>query len=211
MHDNGDFSTTDLEGFDLYGKTLGVIGTGNIGRNVCRIAEGFGMEVKMFDRFPDMSIETSHARYASFDDLLANSDIVTLHVPYIPENKHLLNSDAFAKMKRGAYVINTARGELIDTGALVAALKDGRVAGAGLDVLEEERALKDDAVLMRDMESIEALQALIRDHVLVDMPHVVITPHIAFSSREAYREILTVSAANIDAFIKEAPQNALRL
>ncbi|MEK7106981.1 MAG: NAD(P)-dependent oxidoreductase [Patescibacteria group bacterium] len=209
VREEGSFKTASLEGFNLFGKTLGVVGTGNIGRNVVGIAKGFGMKVLMFDHHPDTSLENEQARFVQFDELLAGSDIVTLHVPYTKENRYLLNKSAFAKMKRGAFVINTARGELIDTEALLDALKSGQVAGAGLDVLEEERILKDEIELVKGIESTNELKILIRDHALIDMPRVVITPHIAFFSREAYHEILEVTASNITNFAKGHATNVV--
>ncbi|MDO8522337.1 MAG: NAD(P)-dependent oxidoreductase [bacterium] len=209
VREEGSFKTSALEGFNLFGKTLGVIGTGNIGRHVVGIARGFGMKVLMLDPHPDSSLQNEQAKYVSFDELLAGSDIVTLHVPYTKGNHYLLNEPAFAKMKRGAFVINTARGELIDTEALLDALKSGQVAGAGLDVLEEERVLKDEIELVKGIESIHDLKILIRDHALIDMPRVVITPHIAFFSREAYHEILEVTAANITNFAGGKPTNTI--
>jgi len=209
VREEGRFNTSAFEGFNLFGKTLGVIGTGNIGRHVVGIAKGFGMNVLMFDPHADKSLENDTAKCVSFDELLAGSDIVTLHVPYTKENHYLLNESAFAKMKRGAFVINTARGELIDTEALLDALKSGQVGGAGLDVLEEERVLKDEIELVKGIESIHDLKILIRDHALIDMPRVVITPHIAFFSREAYHEILEVTAANIANFAGGRPTNAV--
>ncbi|OGG53953.1 hypothetical protein A3C20_03620 [Candidatus Kaiserbacteria bacterium RIFCSPHIGHO2_02_FULL_55_25] len=211
VRQEGNFETKALEGFDLFGRTIGVIGTGAIGKNVVKIALGFGMKVLMCDKFPAQGLETSEAKYVSLDELLAQSDIVTLHVPYFPENHHLLGKEAFAKMKRGAYIINTARGELIDTNALLVALKDGTVAGAGLDVLEGERALKDEMELVMGTESINTLKAVIRDHMLIDMPRVVVTPHIAFFSREAYTEILSTSAKNIVNFAAGTPSNIVKM
>ena len=209
VREEGSFKPSALEGFNLFGKTLGVVGTGNIGCHVVGIAKGFGMKVLMFDHHPDKTLEDENSKFVSFDELLAGSDIVTLHVPYTKENHYILNKDAFAKMKRGAYVINTARGELIDTGALLDALKSGQVAGAGLDVLEEERVLKDEIELVKGIESIHDLKILIQDHALIDMPRVVITPHIAFFSREAYHEILEVTAANIANFAAGKPTNVV--
>jgi len=209
VREEGSFKTSALEGFNLFGKTLGVVGTGNIGCHVVGIAKGFGMKVLMFDHHPDKTLEDENSKFVSFDELLAGSDIVTLHVPYTKENHYILNKDAFAKMKRGAYVINTARGELIDTGALLDALKARQVAGAGLDVLEEERVLKDEIELVKGIESIHELKILIQDHALIDMPRVVITPHIAFFSREAYHEILEVTAANITNFAGGKPTNTV--
>ncbi|KKW31721.1 MAG: hydroxyacid dehydrogenase, partial [Candidatus Kaiserbacteria bacterium GW2011_GWC2_52_8b] len=210
IRESGSFKTGALEGFDLYGKTLGVIGTGAIGHTVVGIAKGFGMQVRMFDLFPDQKLADASAQYVSVDELLAQSDIITLHTPYTKENHHLLNADSFAKMKKGVFVINTARGELIDTDALVEALKVGQVAGAGLDVLEEERLLKDEMELVKGIESINALKVLIKDHVLIDMPRVIITPHIAFFSREAYQEILQTSLNNIKSFTAGTPTNVVQ-
>lgn len=211
VREEGDFNTANLEGFDLFGKTLGVLGTGAIGRNVVAIAHGFGMNVLMFDKFPNQELVSESAKYVSLDELLGNADIVTLHVPYVPENHHLLNSDTLAKMKKGAFIVNTARGELIDTEALLEALKQGQIAGAGLDVLEEERVLKDEMELVKGIESIHALKTIIRDNVLIDMPRVIVTPHIAFFSREAYRDILNTSAQNIAGFIKGEPANVVNV
>lgn len=209
VREEGSFKTGSLEGFDLFGKTIGVVGTGAIGRTVVGIAQGFGMKVLMFDVYPNAQLQGESATYVSMDELLAQSDIVTLHVPYTPENHHLLGRDAFSKIKKGAFVINTARGELVDTEALLDALKNGAVAGAGLDVLEGERALKDEMELVKGIETINELKMIIRDHVLIDTPRVVITPHIAFFSREAYREILSVSAGNIASFAAGTATNAV--
>ncbi len=211
VRQDGNFETEELEGFDLFGKTIGVIGTGAIGKNVVRIAQGFGMNVMMFDKFPTQSIESETVQYSSLDELLTQSDIITLHVPYMAENHHLLNKDCFSKMKKGCYIINTARGELIDTQALIEALSAGRVAGAGLDVLEGERALKDEIELVSGTKSIQALKDVVRDHVLIDTPRVIVTPHIAFFSREAYGEIVSVSAKNIANFVSGTPSNTTTL
>ncbi len=211
VRQEGNFRTSPLEGFDLFGKTIGVIGTGAIGKNVVRIAQGFGMHVLMFDKFPAQGIETAEAHYVALDELLAQSDIITLHVPLVPENVHLLGRDAFAKMKCGAYIINTARGELIDTEALIDALKSGTLLGAGLDVLEGERALKDEIELVKGIESIHLLKEIIRNHALIDIPRVIVTPHIAFFSKEAYGEILSTTTTNITNFAAGTPSNAVRL
>ena len=209
VRQEGNFETRALEGFDLFGKTIGVIGTGAIGKNVVKIAQGFGMHVLMFDKFPAAGLESSDARYVALDELLAQSDIITLHVPLVPENMHLLGRDAFAKMKRGAYIINTARGELIDTEALLDALKSGAVQGAALDVLEGERALKDEIELVKGTESIHVLKDIIRNHALIDVPRVLVTPHIAFFSKEAYGEILSTSVNNIQHVAAGTPTNAV--
>jgi D-lactate dehydrogenase len=209
VRQEGSFKTAPLEGFDLGGKTLGVLGTGAIGKNVVRIAQGFGMRVLMYDKFPAQGLENADAKYVGLDELLTDSDIISLHVPLVPENVHLLGRDAFSKMKQGVYLINTARGELIDTGALLDALKRSVVAGAALDVLEEERALKDEIELVRGAESIQVLKDIIRNHALIDMPRVIVTPHIAFFSKEAYGEILSTTVHNIAQFAAGTPQNVL--
>lgn len=203
----GKFDIAALEGFELFGKTLGVVGTGSIGRTVVRIAQGFGMRVRMFDMHPDSALENEEATYVPLDRLLSESDIVTLHVPYTPKNHHMLNSDTIAKMKPGSYLINTARGELIDTQALLEALQSGRIAGAGLDVLEGERGLKAEMELVRSSGSINELQSVVEDHLLIDTPHVIVTPHIAFFTREAYKEILATSLDNITQCIAGTPAN----
>jgi D-lactate dehydrogenase len=196
--DDGKFSSDDLQGFDLFGKTLGVIGTGNIGKNTVAIAHGFGMKVLMYDLYPNQSLVNDNATYVTLDELLAQSDVVSLHAPATAENTHLMNAHTIAKMKRGAYLINTARGELVDTPALVAALKDGQLGGAGLDVLDDERSLRSGAPAEDD-------------HALMQMPNVVLTPHLAFFSKEAYREILTVAANNVVACAAGAPTNVVKV
>ncbi len=209
VREEGSFSTAKLEGFDLYGKTLGVIGTGAIGRTVVSIAHGFGMRVRMYDKFPDSKLESESAQYVSLSELLKEADVITLHVPYVPENHHLLNAAAFSEMKKGVTLINTARGELIDTEALLSALKDGTVAGAALDVLENERFLKDEMELVRGSESIQELKGVVRKHGLLEMPQGLITLHIAFFSKEAYREILASSALDIKGFVGGALVNVI--
>ncbi len=205
VKEDGNFDTKALEGFDLYQKTLGVVGTGAIGKTVVGIAQGFGMHVLTYDPFPNESIVSDDVRYVSLEELLARSDIVTFHVPYTPENHHLLNAEKIALMKKSAFVINTARGEIIDTEALAQAIREGRLAGAGLDVLEEERMLKDEIELVKGIESIHSLKTIIQDHALIDTPRVIVTPHIAFFSVEAYREIITTSAEDISQFIAGTP------
>lgn len=209
VRDGGAYDPMGYTGFDLCGKTLGVVGTGNIGRAVVSIAQGFGMNVLMTDMYPAKDLESAHAHYVSMDELLAGSDIITLHAPYTPENHHLIEKEKIAKMKRGALIINTARGELIDTAALVDALKSGQVGGAGIDVLEGERTLKHTEAEVRASGSAEDMAAYTRDQELMHMPQVILTPHMAFNSHEAYRDILNVTAQNILAFANGAPQNVV--
>ncbi len=178
-----------FEGDDVYGKTLGVIGTGAIGANVTARAQAFGMQVMMYDLYPNKALESDRARYATLDEIYAKSDIITLHAPETPETHHLLDEVAFGKMKNGVVIVNTARGELIDTPALLSALRSGKVARAALDVLEGEREVWKGG-------GDETVCALIAEFVHGSR-RVIYTPHIAFFTREAYQEILMKSVENI--------------
>ena len=207
----GPFSPEGLEGFDLEGKTLGVIGTGSIGRHVIRIAKGFGMEVVAFDVRPDPELaETLGFRYESYEQLLKAADVITLHAPATPETQDMLSDSAFARMKHGVIIINTARGSLIDSRALIQALRSGKVAGAGLDVLPDEPLIREEVELIwsifRDQRD---LRDLVANHVLLRMPNVVVTPHSAFNTREAVGRIVETTVANIRAFIDGRPQNVV--
>ena len=194
-----------MEGFDLQGKTLGIIGTGKIGKNVAKIAEGFGMNVIAYDLYPDLIFaKENNFEYKSLADVISQSDIITLHTPYTKENHHLINKENISMMKKGVYLINTARGELIDTDALVSGLSEGIIAGAGLDVLEGETELQEEIEILSSSARImktEEYKTLLEDRVLINMPNVVITPHIAFYTREAVNEILKVTILNIQGFI----------
>lgn len=206
------FDYQAFEGFNLQGKTIGIIGTGRIGLNVAQIAKGFDMQILGFDPHPSEEKAKEYGiKYVSLDQLLQGSDVVTIHVPYMKETHHLINSGNIKKIKKGALLINTARGEVVDTEALLLALKGGSVAGAGLDVLEGERMLKDEATLIAHSDpkhpSLGELKTLIENHTLINMPNVIITPHIAFYSKEAKHEILKTTAENILDFKKGQPKN----
>ncbi len=204
----GDFSLEGLQGFDLKGKTLGVVGAGHIGLHAVRIGKGFGMEVLACDPFPNpLAAETLGFEYAPFDALLSRADIVTLHAPETPATRHMIHRGNITRMKRGALLINTARGALVDTGALAWALDEGLLAGAGLDVLEGEEMIKEERqILSRDF-PVERLKTLLQNHILLNRENVVITPHIAFNSREAFQRILRTTEENILAFLDGTPQN----
>jgi len=204
------FDTRGLGGFNLYGKTLGVLGTGRIGRNVIGIGKGFGMRVLAYDPKPDTALAAGDGfTYADADDVIAQADIITLHMPYLPATHHFLNKERFAKMKKGVIIVNTARGEVMDTHALVAALRDGTVWGAGLDVLEQERELKEEVeALTTDKPGVD-YELLTANHILIDMPNVVVTPHIAFETAEAMEEISRVTAETISNFIAGKDQKYL--
>ena len=205
----GEFSVDGLQGFDLKGRTLGIIGAGHIGQHVARIARGFEMNVLAFDVKQDKKLSKKLGfEYVSFEDLLKNSDIITLHAPYNESTKHLINSSNINLIKKGAYLINTARGGLVETQALYEALADGILAGAGLDVLEEEFFIKEEAQLLSKEFSKEYnLKTALQNHVLLERDDVIITPHNAFNSKEALERILDTTIENISAFLKGKPIN----
>lgn len=197
----GRVDLAELTGFDLQGKTIGVIGVGHIGLHVIRIARGFGMRVLAYDvRSEPFLADLLGFTYADMDQLLAESDIVTLHCPLTEKTHHLLGRAEFARMKRGALIINTSRGGLVDTDALVGALESGRLGGAGLDVLEGEELIKEEKQLLQQPLDVERLRTAVRNRVLLAREDVVFTPHNAFNSREALVRILEVTLANLEAF-----------
>ncbi|MFO8082857.1 MAG: hydroxyacid dehydrogenase [Desulfobacterales bacterium] len=207
----GDFSLEGLRGFDLEGKTLGVIGTGNIGRHVIRIAKGFNMKVMAFDVSPDRELaSTLEFEYGDMDTVLAESDIITLHVPSNEKTHHLISEKEFSKMKDGVVIINTARGEVLDVHALAGAIADGKVAAAGLDVLPEEPTIREEVELLRSVfrkQKKHNIETLLTDHILLRLRNVYITPHNAFNTREAVQRILDVTVENITAYVSGKPQN----
>ncbi len=206
----GNYSLEGLTGFDLKGKTLGVIGAGKIGLHVIKIARGFGMEVLAHDAVRNSFLaELLGYRYALVDELLAGSDVVTLHMPFAPELLHFMDRRKFMQMKPGALFINTARGRLVDTNALLEALESGHLGGAGLDVVEGEELIQEERQLLSEQQNIEKLQAVLRTHVLFRLENVIFTPHNAFNSREALRRILDTTVENILAWESGRPVNVV--
>ena len=204
----GDFSLEGLQGFDLKGKTLGVVGGGHIGLHVIKMAKGFGMEVLVHDARQNLFLsEVLDYQYVPLDTLLRRSDIVSLHVPYMPATHHLMNRRMFRLMKRGSLLINTARGGIVETDALVWALDQGIVGGAGLDVLEGEELVKEERQLLSHDFPKEKLATALKNHILLHRENVVITPHIAFDSKEALQRILDTTVTNIAGFLGGAPVN----
>ncbi|HEY3396770.1 MAG TPA: NAD(P)-dependent oxidoreductase [Armatimonadota bacterium] len=204
----GNFALKGLLGFDLHGKTLGVVGAGAIGLHVLRIGRALGMNCLAFDARPvPILAEVLDFTYTDLDTLLASSDVVSLHVPLLPTTRHLINADSLSRMRPGALLINTARGELVDTAALLAALDSGRLAGAGLDVFEGEEFLTEEDLLLRTEATREQLQTVITSQALLRRENVVLTPHLAFYSEEALGRILEITVANIHAYFAGSPQN----
>ncbi len=207
---SGDFTLEGLQGFDLQGKTLGVIGAGSIGLHVIRIAKGFGMKVLAYDVCQNHLIsEVLGFTYVGLEDLLHSSDIITLHAPYNPKTHHLINWDTIRMIKRGAILINTARGALVDTSALIWALDEGIISGAGLDVIEGEDLIQEEKQLLSSPAVEEKLKQVVRQHILLRREDVVITPHIAFYSRDALRRIMDTTIENITSYFEGAPHNLL--
>lgn len=204
----GDFSSEGLTGFDLYGKTLGVVGTGHIGRNVALLGVSFGMKVLAYCHHVDPDLTAKGVSFVTLDELLAASDIVSLHLPHNRETEHIINVGNIEKFKKGAILINTARGALVETQAILEGLEKGILSGAGLDVLEEENALKEEREFLAS-EHIKKgdIQTELLDHILLTRDDVVITPHNAFNSKEALHEILETSIGNVKSYISGAPTN----
>jgi D-lactate dehydrogenase len=203
-----DFSIDGLTGFDLKGKTIGIIGGGHIGMHVARMARAFGMHVRVYDvNRNDFMAEVINFKYSVLDELLKESDIISLHVPYNKFTHHLINKDSIKKMKTGAVLINTARGAIVDTDALLEALESRKLAGAGLDVIEGEDLIKEENQLLSDRANPDKWREVVRDHKIFKMDNVVFTPHNAFNSREALIRILDTSVGNIEGFLEGKGKN----
>lgn len=205
----GNFSQAGLRGFELRGKTLGVIGMGRIGRRAIEIAGGFGMTVIAHDLYPDADAAARLGfRYADLDEVLAAADVLTLHVPATQDTAGLISDREFGLMKPGTVLINTARGNVVDVPALVRALADGRVRAAGLDVLPQEPLIREEAQIFREASTDGYdLKALVANHVLLRFPNVIVTPHNAYNTESAVRRIIETTVENIEAFGRGEPRN----
>ena len=200
---DGDFSLHGLTGFDLVGKTVGVVGTGQIGATFARIMAGFGCQLLAYDPYPNPLVEALGARYLPLDELLAEAQIISLHCPLNEHTRHLINPDSLSRMQHGAMLINTGRGALVNTPALIDALKSGQLGYLGLDVYEEEAQLffedRSDLPLQDDV--------LAR---LLTFPNVVITAHQAFLTKEALGAIAQTTLDNITGWAAGSPQNLVQ-
>ena len=189
----GNFALEGLLGFHLHGRTIGVVGTGKIGECFARIMAGFGCQLLGHDPQPNAVCLALGMRYVELPEMLATSDVISLHCPLTPQTRHLINADALARMKPGAMLLNTSRGAVVDTPAVIAALKAGTLGSLGLDVYEEESNL-----FFRDLSG-----EVLHDDIfarLLTFPNVLITGHQAFFTKEALSAIATTTLANIDAF-----------
>jgi len=193
------FSLEGLVGFDLFGKTCGIVGTGKIGAVVARILRGFGCRLLAFDLTPNETLSSQcDVQYADLQALYRNSDIISLHVPLTPATRHLISAEALGQMKQGVMLINTGRGALVDSRALIDALKRGQVGAAGLDVYEEE-----EGIFFRNLS-----EQVLQDDVLARLltfPNVLITSHQAFLTREALDNIADTTLASVSAFERGEP------
>lgn len=192
---DGNFSLERLTGFNIFKKTVGVIGTGKIGQAFIRIAQGFGTRILAYDKYPSETLSQRGVEYVSLDEVFANSDILSLHCPLTPQTSHLINREALAKMKKGAMLINTSRGKLVDTSAVIESLKQDHLGSLGIDVYEEEEKL-----FFRDLSEV-----IIRDDQIIRLmtfPNVLITAHQGFLTRESLQEITRITLKNFDDFEK---------
>ncbi len=187
------FSLTGLEGFDVHGKTLGIVGTGTIGTVFARLMRGFHCEVLAHDPYPNEEIPRLRGTYVDLDELIERSQVVSLHCPLTPDTHHLFDEDAFARMPRGALLVNTSRGGLVDAAAAVEALKSGQLGGLAIDVYEEEA----------DLFFEDRSEEVLTDDVfarLLSFPNVLVTAHQAFFTTEALENIAATTIGNATAF-----------
>lgn len=205
----GDFTLSGLRTFDLEKKVLGIIGLGKIGAHTAKMARSFGMKVIAYSPYADeATAKKLRCKLVSLDELLAKSDVISLHVPMTLETKHMINEQTIAKMKNGVILVNTARGGLVDAKALVAALDSGKIAAAGLDVLEEECNIKEERQILSPQFAGECdLKTVLANHILLNKQNVIITPHNAFNSTEALERILDTTVGNIKSFLSGSPKN----
>jgi len=210
----GRFTQTGLRGFELRDRMIGVVGTGRIGLRVIEIARGFGMNVLCCDLQPNKEAATRlNFAYTTLDQLLSDADVVTLHVPATSGTHRLLSDREFSRMKPGAILINTARGNIVDVEAMVRALADGRLRAAGLDVLPQEPLIREEAAIFHKdaIREAEDFKALVANHVLLRFPNVIVTPHNAYNTDAALERIIATTVANIEAFAQGTPQNVVTL
>jgi len=208
----GDFSLNGLRGCDLNGKIIGILGTGKIGKNMARYTKAFGMRVIAYDPFPDNEFaKETGISYVLFDDVLSESDVISVHVPESKETHHLINVNNVRKIKANCYLINTARGGIVETEAILVGLKEGIFKGVGLDVLEEEFAISEEMQLLHETYHKDYdLKTLLEEHVLLRLSNVIVTPHNAFNTNEALMRILDTTVDNINAFLGKVPRNVIK-
>jgi D-lactate dehydrogenase len=208
----GDFTLDNLRTFDLENKKLGIIGLGKIGSHVARLGRAFKMKVLAYSQHTDERFAKKlGVKLVSLDELLKNSDIISLHAPLTNQTMHMINKETISKMKDGVILINTARGALVDSKDLVEALDSGKIAAAGLDVLEEECNIKEERQILSQHFAGECdLKTVLANHILLNKPNVIVTPHNAFNSQEALQRILDTTIENIQSFLNNKPVNTVQ-
>lgn len=206
----GIYDYHNLRGFDLKDKTVGVIGTGHIGMHLIGMLQGFNVKIIAFDAFPNKeNAKKYNFAYVPLKKLLAESDIISLHTPLLPSTYHLINKKNIKMLKKGTYLINTARGGLIEPEALVIGLESGQIAGAGLDVLEDEDLIENpDKLLAKDCRECDIKDSLM-NNIIIDHPNTIVTPHNAFNSLEALKRIFDTSIDNIKSFTQKELKNTV--
>jgi D-lactate dehydrogenase len=207
----GDFSIDGLKGFDLMEKTFGIVGSGKIGLNAIKIAKGFGMKVVAYDVFENTFMKNMlDFEYVSLKELLKVSDVISLHAPYNKDTHHLINKKNINDIKKGAVLINTARGQLVETDAILYGLNKGILSGVGLDVLEGEDLVKNEKALDKSKLTAEQVKLLEKAKAVIAKEDVIFTPHMAFFTTEALTRIVEITAKNIELFVKNTPQNLVK-
>lgn len=203
----GVFSFDGLRGFDLNGKTVGIIGFGNIGQKFAKMCVGFEMNVIVYDVFADKLEEKANeigVKFVDLETLFKKSQIISLHIPALPSTKHIINENSFKLMKKNVIILNTSRGELIETNALLKFLNSKKVLGVGLDVLEGECGIKDELELFTHSTQPPLCDSklILEDHIIINHPRVFVTPHNAFNTIDALIRILKTTLSNIDQLVK---------
>jgi len=205
------FDLNGLRGIDLKGRTIGIVGFGEIGTSVSEIAKGFGMNIIVYTKVRDLKLSKKFGfKYVDFNYLLKNSDIITFHVPLTPETKYMINKKNINLIKEGAILINTSRGEVIETESIIKALDKNILAGAGLDVLEEEELIRDERELLLKSHSREELKSALEENILLEHDNVIVTPHNAFNTQEALQRILDVTIEDIKNSISNKFENIVK-
>ncbi|BBL68001.1 NAD(P)-dependent oxidoreductase [Methanoculleus chikugoensis] len=208
--DRGDFSRVGLQGMDLAGKTLGLIGTGRIGSHLARIAHAAGMEVIAYDLRPNPALTEEYGvRYMDLDDVLRQADVISLHVPYTKATHHLIDAGRLRLVKNTVLLVNTSRGGVVDTGAVADALREGRLGGVAFDTFEGEEVWIQEEFQGAGEASEDELRDALESFGLLHSDKAILTPHNAFNTREAVDRILDASIENIRAFFAGNPQNVV--
>lgn len=199
----GIFDYHGLQGTDIYGKIIGIIGTGSIGTKMIEFTHALGAHILATDPNPNKTLEKKYnVTYTSLSNIIKTADIISLHLPLLKSTKHIINKQRIKKMKPGVMIINTARGGLIDANALLWGLKQGIIQAAALDVLEEENLLENPTKLLSESNTKKTKLSLM-NNMIIDHPSVIVTPHNAFNSKEAIQKIIDTTIDNINAFQKK--------